>query len=39
MFLDVNESGHKSLASIFARSLKEGYGLEIGTFRVLAPVR
>jgi serine/threonine protein kinase len=39
MFLDVNESGYKSLASIFARSLKEGYGLEIGTFRVLAPVR
>jgi serine/threonine protein kinase len=39
MFLDVNESGYRSLASIFTRSLKEGYGLEIGTFRVLAPVR
>lgn len=39
MFLEVNQSDYKSVAAIFARSLKEGYGLEIGTFRVLAPVR
>ena len=39
MFLESAESGDRSLAAIFARTLKEGYGLELGTFRVLAPVR
>ena len=39
MFLEVEESNYRSVAAIFTRSLKEGYGLEIGTFRVMAPVR
>jgi serine/threonine protein kinase len=39
MFLESAESGDRSLAAIFARTLREGYGLELGTFRVLAPVR
>lgn len=39
MFLESSESGDRSLAGIFARTLREGYGLELGTFRVIAPVR
>jgi len=39
MFLESDESSDRSLATIFARTLREGYGLELGTFRVLAPVR
>lgn len=39
MFLESSESGDRSLAGIFARTLREGYGLELATFRVIAPVR
>jgi serine/threonine protein kinase len=39
MFLESAESGDRSLAQIFTKTLREGYGLEIGTFSVIAPVR
>jgi serine/threonine protein kinase len=39
MFLETDESGDQSLAQIFTRTLREGYGLELGTFSVIAPVR
>jgi len=39
MFLESNESGDHSVAQIFTKTLREGYGLEPGTFRVLAPDR
>jgi hypothetical protein len=39
MFLESSESGDRSLAQIFTRTLREGYGLELGTFSVIAPVR
>lgn len=39
MFLESSESGDRSLAQIFTRTLREGYGLELGSFRVIAPVR
>ena len=39
MFLEASESKDASIAAIFARTLREGYGLELGTFRVIAPVR
>ena len=39
MFLESSESNDASIAAIFARTLREGYGLELGTFKVLAPVR
>ena len=39
MFLESSESGDHSLAQIFTRTLREGYGLELGTFSVIAPVR
>ena len=39
MFLEASESKDGSIAAIFARTLREGYGLELGTFRVIAPVR
>jgi serine/threonine protein kinase len=39
MFLESSESGDRSLAQIFTKTLREGYGLEIGTFSVIAPVR
>ena len=39
MFLESSESGDRSLAQIFTKTLREGYGLELGTFSVIAPVR
>lgn len=39
MFLESGESGDRSLAQIFTRTLREGYALELGTFSVIAPVR
>jgi len=39
MFLESAESGDRSLAQIFTKTLREGYGLELGTFSVIAPVR
>jgi hypothetical protein len=39
MFLESSESNDASIAEIFSRTLREGYGLELGTFKVLAPVR
>jgi len=39
MFLESSESGDRSLAQIFTRTLREGYGLELRTFSVIAPVR
>jgi hypothetical protein len=39
MFLESSESNDASIAEIFTRTLREGYGLELGTFKVLAPVR
>lgn len=39
MFLESAESGDRSLAQIFTKALREGYGLELGTFSVIAPVR
>jgi hypothetical protein len=39
MFLDTDESDDRALAAIFARTLREGYGIELGTFRVIAPIR
>jgi hypothetical protein len=39
MFLESDESSDHSVAKIFTKTLREGYGLEPGTFRVLAPDR
>ena len=39
MFLESAESSDRSLAQIFTKTLREGYGLELGTFSVTAPVR
>jgi serine/threonine protein kinase len=39
MFLESSESGDRSLAQIFTRTLREGYALELGSFSVIAPVR
>jgi len=39
MFLETNESSDQTLAQIFTRTLREGYGLELDTFSVIAPVR
>ena len=39
MFLDKEESDDLALAEIFVLSLREGYGLELGSFRVIAPSR
>jgi serine/threonine protein kinase len=39
MYLESSESGDRSLAQIFTRTLREGYALELGSFSVIAPVR
>jgi hypothetical protein len=39
MFLEADESEHEDLAEIFTKSLRDGYGLSITKFRVMAKDR
>ena len=39
MFLDKKDSDDQALSEIFVLSLRDGYGLELGAFRVIAPSR